>query len=138
MGSSDAESLARTVDLLPDEPDVKRQRRINPLRALPVMAAALVAAMAFAPVAAAQEQLSLAAGTAAPPSGDRGGDASLTHSAAKATTFKIATVLTNMAIFSLGTGSPVGGAVLTAFNVAKSWGLFTANDYLWDTWFPSD
>jgi uncharacterized membrane protein len=64
--------------------------------------------------------------------------ASLSHSAVKATTFKVATVVTNLAIFSAGTGSVVGGTLLTAFNVSKSWALFTANDYAWDTWFPSN
>jgi uncharacterized membrane protein len=63
---------------------------------------------------------------------------SLTHSATKATTFKIATVLTNLAIFSVGTGGLVGGGILTVFNVSKSWGLFTANDYLWDKYVPTD
>jgi uncharacterized membrane protein len=63
---------------------------------------------------------------------------SLTHSATKATTFKIATIVSNLAIFSYGTGGIVGGGILTAFNVSKSWGLFTANDYLWDKYFPAD
>jgi len=63
---------------------------------------------------------------------------SLTHSAFKATTFKIAAFVSNLAIFSYGTGGLVGGGILTLFNVSKSWGLFTANDYLWDKYFPSD
>lgn len=63
---------------------------------------------------------------------------SLTHSAFKATTFKIAAFVSNLAIFSYGTGGLVGGGILTVFNVSKSWGLFTANDYLWDKYFPSD
>ena len=44
----------------------------------------------------------------------------------------------NMVVFSAGTGSVVGGTLLTVFNVSKSWGLFTANDYLWDRYFPTD
>lgn len=44
----------------------------------------------------------------------------------------------NMVVFSAGTGSVVGGTLLTVFNVTKSWGLFTANDYLWDRYFPTD
>ena len=64
-------------------------------------------------------------------------EAKLVHSASKATTFKLATIATNMAIFSLGTGSIFGGGLLTAFNVSKSWLLFTANDYAWDTYFPT-
>ena len=46
--------------------------------------------------------------------------------------------MSNLAIFSYGTGGLVGGGILTVFNVSKSWGLFTANDYLWDKYFPSD
>src|SRR5579883_3271623 len=65
-------------------------------------------------------------------------DASLSHAAAKATTFKLGAFLVNMAVFSAGTGSVVGGTVLTVFNVSKSWGLFAANDYLWDRWFPTE
>jgi uncharacterized membrane protein len=64
--------------------------------------------------------------------------ASVTHSAAKATTFKLAATATNMVIFSVGTGGLVGGGILTVFNVSKSWGLFAANDYLWDKYFPSN
>jgi uncharacterized membrane protein len=64
--------------------------------------------------------------------------ASVTHSAAKATTFKLAATATNMVIFSVGTGGLVGGGILTVFNVSKSWGLFAANDYLWDKYFPTD
>ena len=67
-----------------------------------------------------------------------GSDASLTHAAAKATTFKIGAFVVNMVVFSAGTGSVVGGTLLTVFNVSKSWGLFTANDYLWDRYFPTD
>lgn len=65
-------------------------------------------------------------------------DATLTHAAAKATTFKLGAFLVNMVVFSAGTGSVVGGTVLTVFNVSKSWALFTANDYLWDTYLPTD
>jgi uncharacterized membrane protein len=67
-----------------------------------------------------------------------GSDASLTHAAAKATTFKMGAFAVNMVVFSAGTGSVVGGTLLTIFNVSKSWGLFTANDYLWDRYFPTE
>ena len=67
-----------------------------------------------------------------------GADASLTHAAGKATTFKMGAFAVNMVVFSAGTGSVVGGTLLTVFNVSKSWGLFTANDYLWDRYFPTD
>jgi uncharacterized membrane protein len=74
--------------------------------------------------------------TGSPPVGAQPGDASLTHSAEKAATFNIAVVLTNFVTFSAGTGSVIGGGILTAFNVAKSLVLYTANDYAWDTYFP--
>jgi len=76
--------------------------------------------------------------TGSPQTGAQPGGAALTHSAAKATTFNITVMLTNLVIFSAGTGSVVGGGVLTAFNITKSLFLFTANDYVWDTYFPND
>ena len=79
-----------------------------------------------------------AADTGSPPAGALSGDASLAHSAEKAATFNIAVVLTNFATFSAGTGSIIGGGILTAVNVAKSLLLYTANDYAWDTCFPVD
>jgi uncharacterized membrane protein len=65
-------------------------------------------------------------------------DGSLTHSAAKATTFKIGTTITGLAIFSYGTSSVLGGGLLTAFNVSKGWLLYTVNDYAWDKYSPAD
>ena len=44
----------------------------------------------------------------------------------------------NMAVFSAGTGSVVGGTLLTVFNVSKSWLLYAGNDYLWDRYIPTD
>ncbi len=62
--------------------------------------------------------------------------ASLSHSALKATTFKAGTVMTNIAVLSYATGGLAGGAALTAFITASAWTLYTANDYLWDTYSP--
>src|SRR5205085_10594632 len=97
----------------------------------------LVAATICTPAAAAQTatpgnpEAALAAppGEAAGQGGTSQREASLTTSATKATTFKIATVVTNMVIFSTGTASLAGGTLLTAFNVTKSWLLYTVNDY---------
>jgi hypothetical protein len=61
--------------------------------------------------------------------------ASLLVSAYKATTYKIGTALTNMVVFSAGTGL-VGGAVLTAFTTAQTWLIYTGNDYFWDKYSP--
>jgi uncharacterized membrane protein len=63
-------------------------------------------------------------------------DASLTHSAFKATTFKLGTTVTNLTLLSYATGGVVGGVALTAFITASSWLLYTANDYAWDTYDP--
>jgi uncharacterized membrane protein len=102
-----------------------------------VLLAGSVALRLIVPQAAAQ---TVPAEAAAPsevaPNGAPAKDASLVLSASKATTFKIATVVTNMGIFSLGTASVVGGGLLTAFNVTKSRLLYTANDYAWDTYAP--
>jgi len=76
--------------------------------------------------------------TGSPQSSAQPGTGSLTHSAAKATTYNVVVILADLVIFSAGAGSIVGGGVLTAFNVTKSLLLYTANDYAWDTYFPSD
>ena len=72
---------------------------------------------------------------AAPADSQPAGGASLLLSASKATTYKIGTALTNMLVFSAGTGL-VGGTVLTAFTTAQTWLIYTANDYFWDKYSP--
>jgi uncharacterized membrane protein len=101
-----------------------------------LLIAGLLAASICVPPVAAQTAPVAAPGAAAGQGGTTRGAASLTSSAAKATTFKIATVVTNMVIFSAGTASLAGGTLLTAFNVTKSWLLYTANDYAWDAYAP--
>ena len=64
------------------------------------------------------------------------GGASLKHSALKATTFKVGTVVTNLAVLSVATGGLAGGIALTAFMTGASWVIYTGNDYLWDTYSP--
>ena len=98
---------------------------------LPVLAIAIFAFIAVSSPAR-------SAGPEAAPAKAPGADASLTHAAGKATTFKLGAFVVNMVVFSAGTGSVVGGTLLTVFNVSKSWGLFTANDYLWDRYFPTE
>jgi uncharacterized membrane protein len=63
-------------------------------------------------------------------------NASLTHSALKATTFKVGSTGANLAILSYAAGGIVGGAALTTFMLGTSWVLYTANDYLWDSYAP--
>jgi uncharacterized membrane protein len=62
--------------------------------------------------------------------------ASLVHSALKATTFKVGSTITNLAILSYAAGDFVGGAALTTFILASSWVIYTTNDYLWDSYAP--
>jgi hypothetical protein len=65
-------------------------------------------------------------------------DAALTHSVERATTFVIVAVLADLAILPAGAGSVVGSALLAAFNTSKSWLLYTANDYAWNTYLLSE
>lgn len=71
-----------------------------------------------------------AADTAAPP------DASLRHSALKATTYKAGTTVVNFAIFTYAAGGAAGGATLAVIALGASWTLYTVNDYLWDRLAP--
>jgi uncharacterized membrane protein len=64
------------------------------------------------------------------------GSASLSHSALKATTFKAGTTGVNLAILSYATGTLAGGVVLSGFVLGASWVLYTANDYIWDSYSP--
>jgi uncharacterized membrane protein len=59
--------------------------------------------------------------------------ASLSRSALKATTFKVGSTATNVALLSYAAGGLVGGIALSGFMLAASWVLFTANDYVWDS-----
>jgi uncharacterized membrane protein len=99
-----------------------------------VLAAGLALGGLFAQTAAAR--CAMVSDTGLPRANPQPGDVSLTHSAEKAMTFNIAVVLSNFVTFSAGTGSLIGGGILTAVNVTKSLLLYTANDYAWDTYFP--
>ncbi len=97
----------------------------------------LVAAVAVLPVVAQAAPIAAdptvpPAAVAAPPAGN----ASLAHSALKATTFKVGSTVANLALLSYATGTLVGGAALTTFMLAGSWVIYTANDYIWDTYSP--
>jgi uncharacterized membrane protein len=63
-------------------------------------------------------------------------DASLAHSAVKATTYKAGTTAVNFAIFSYAAGGATGGATLALIALGASWTLYTVNDYLWDRFAP--
>lgn len=64
-------------------------------------------------------------------------DASLQHSALKATTYKAGTTAVNFAIFTYAAGGAAGGATLALIALGASWTLYTVNDYLWDRYAPA-
>jgi uncharacterized membrane protein len=63
--------------------------------------------------------------------------ASLTHSAVKTATLKLASTVVSMALFYGGTGNVADAGMLSAISVAGSSALFAANDYLWDYFSPN-
>ena len=63
-------------------------------------------------------------------------NASVAHSAMKATTFKAGSTAVNLAILSYATGGVVGGVVLSGFQLVASWIMYTTTDYLWDKYDP--
>jgi uncharacterized membrane protein len=71
------------------------------------------------------------------PSAAQSEAASLSHSALKATTFKVGTAVVNLTLLSYAAGGLAGGAALTTFVTAGSWAIFTVNDYLWDSYAPA-
>src|SRR5579872_7031367 len=100
---------------------------------LVVMRTSLVAGLVVAGLLAGMDP----ARTAPLPDSGQASDASLTLSAEKATTYQIATTAINFAVFLAGTGSAVDGGILTVYNTAKSWVVYTLNDYAWDAYFPA-
>jgi uncharacterized membrane protein len=93
----------------------------------------VIAAMLLATVPAwAQSQAQPQAPAAPTPESS----ASLAHSALKATTFKVGSSATNLLVLSAATGSAVAGAGLTVFMLGASWVVYTANDYIWDVYYP--
>ena len=97
-----------------------------------LLAAVATGCLSISPVLA---QTVPSAGTV-PPVAAPLGDASLSHSALKATTFKIGSTVTNVTLLSYAAGGLVGGVALSTFMLAASWTIYTANDYLWDTFSP--
>jgi uncharacterized membrane protein len=63
--------------------------------------------------------------------------ASLTHSAIKTATLKLATTVVSIALFYGGTGNATDAGMLTAISAVGSSALFAANDYLWDYFSPN-
>jgi uncharacterized membrane protein len=64
-------------------------------------------------------------------------EASVSHSALKGLTLKAMSVSTTAVIFALGTGSVATGGLMAVMNGIGGWGIFTANDYIWDTFWPN-
>src|SRR6185503_4738487 len=63
--------------------------------------------------------------------------ASITHVLAKAVTQQLAAGSAFMTIFSFGTGSLVGGGVLTVGLIAVASVWYPANEFLWDYYSPN-
>jgi uncharacterized membrane protein len=72
-----------------------------------------------------------------PAPASRTADASVMRSAERATTFKVLTSITNLAILTTATGSLIAGTALTGVTVVTSWSAYVLNDYLWDTYDPA-
>ena len=105
--------------------------------AWPTLAAAILAAcLSLSPALAQTASTQGIAGQITQAEMAPSGDASLKHSAFKATTFKVGTTLTNLTLLTYATGGVVGGLALTTFITASSWLLYTANDYAWDKYDP--
>jgi uncharacterized membrane protein len=100
--------------------------------------AIVVASFALAMPAYAQpaQQALVAPLQADPPAAAQKSTASLSHSALKATTFKAGSTAVNLAVLSYATGTVVGGVALSAFILGASWVIYTANDYVWDSYSP--
>jgi uncharacterized membrane protein len=99
------------------------------------LAAFMAGGLAMGPAVAQTVPLPQPNASVAPQAAPRG-DASLSHSALKATTYKVATATTNLALFSAATGALAGGTLLTVLDTAASAVVFTVNDYLWDSYDP--
>jgi uncharacterized membrane protein len=103
-----------------------------------LLASAVVAGCSMALPAVGQTALNAptAVTTAEPPVPAPAENASVARSAMKATTFKAGSTAVNLAILSYATGGVAGGALLATFQLAASWVMYTANDYLWDKYSP--
>jgi uncharacterized membrane protein len=99
-----------------------------------------VAALCLSPIAPAMAQ---AAPAGVPAAASAEGPAkqqlpaSLTHSAVKTATLKLASTVVSMALFFGGTGTVADAGALTVISAVGSSGLFAANDYLWDYFSPN-
>jgi hypothetical protein len=100
--------------------------------------AVFMAMWLFVGPAAAQTALATdgAAGQTGSPAAAEATGASLSHSAMKAITYKLATTTVNLTIYSVAAGSMVAGTALTVFGAAASLAVFTGNDYLWANHLP--
>ena len=63
--------------------------------------------------------------------------ASVSHSAAKGITLKLATLTAGAVIYTFGTGSLAAGSLLSAINAAGSYVIYVTNEYMWDTYSPN-
>jgi uncharacterized membrane protein len=83
--------------------------------------------MAGAPMALAAPDESVAAPSA---------KASLAHSGLKTATYEVANTIDNFFFLTAGAGDLWAGTLLTAFNTAQSFTVYTVNDYFWEKYNP--
>jgi uncharacterized membrane protein len=107
-----------------------------------LLAAVLLAAVLLAPGPALAQRVvpPLApAETTVPPTTEppKAMEASVSHSALKGLTLKAMSVSTTAVIFALGTGSAATGGLMAVMNGIAGYGIFVANDYIWDTYWPN-
>ena len=101
------------------------------LSATPVRAGLLAAALS-APLGAWAQRVDKPA-AASPPATM---EASLGHSALRATTFKAGTTFLNVGVLSFALGSATDALILSLGIGATAWTIYTANGYLWDYFDP--
>lgn len=130
---------AEAVTEMSQYPEPARQLRIL-AGAAGYLVACLVAGTLAAPLCcAAPMEPVLAAPVPVPPPAHAGpppATASFGHSGLKTATYEIGNALDNFIFLSAGSGSLVGGALLTSFNTLQSWTVYTTNDYLWQKLYP--
>jgi uncharacterized membrane protein len=109
----------------------------SPRRYLAILAIAALCLSSIAPAMAQTAPAGVAAAAPAAAPAKQQLPASLTHSAVKTVTLKLASTLVAMGVFFGGTGTVADAGALAAISAVGSSSLFAANDYLWDYFSPN-
>ena len=100
-----------------------------------ILALALLCQSSIAPCMAQAVQTELH--TTADASAKKEVPASLVHSGLKTVTLKLVSMVLSAGMFYGGTGSVADAGMLSVISAVGSSGLFAANDYLWDYFYPN-